>query len=148
MLGGPAGTATSSWRKTGRGKPSLVISTLDAPVVLIALKLFHGSRSSAHRTRIVVCPTWTDNRGNGAALNHLMTIKIPASAVVMELAASMKKELAHQGSGQVVPAFRHTPRQTNSLTATSAASTQLSGTKWTRRSWSGEILPQPFEERR
>ena len=35
-------------------------------------------------------PTWTDNRGNGSALNKLMTTKYPASAVVMELAAHLK----------------------------------------------------------
>ena len=72
------------------GKPS---PTLEALAVLMALKLFHGSQSARHRTQILVCPTWTDNRGNAAALNRLMTTKFPASAVVMELAAFMKKEL-------------------------------------------------------
>ena len=73
--------------------PSLAISTLEALAVLMALKLFHGNQSAQHRTRILVCPTWTDNRGNGAALNRQMTTKFLASAVIMELAAFMKKEL-------------------------------------------------------
>ena len=44
-----------------------------------------------------MAPTWTDNRGNGSALNKLMTTKFPektkfpASAVLMELAAFMKR---------------------------------------------------------
>ena len=34
----------------------------------------------------------TDNRGNGSALNKLMLMKRPASAVIMELASFMKKK--------------------------------------------------------
>ena len=74
------------------GKPSLVISTLEALAVLLALEVFHGDRSCPHRTNIKVIPTCTDNRGNGSALNCLMTTRFPASAVVMDLAAFMKKE--------------------------------------------------------
>ena len=70
-----------------------MISTLEAPAVLLSLKLFHGETPLDHRTRVLVAPTWTDNRGNGAALNNLMTTKFPASAVIMELTAYMKKML-------------------------------------------------------
>ena len=38
-----------------------------------------------------MAPTWTDNRGNGSALNKLMTTKFPACAVLMELSAYMKR---------------------------------------------------------
>ena len=41
----------------------------------------------------MVTLTWTDNRGNGAALNKLMTTSFPASAVLLELAANMKRML-------------------------------------------------------
>ena len=36
-------------------------------------------------------PIWTDNRENGSALNKLLSTKFPGSAVVMELAAYLKK---------------------------------------------------------
>ena len=39
----------------------------------------------------MVAPTWTDNRGNGSALNKLMSTKFPASAVLMELATYTKR---------------------------------------------------------
>ena len=36
-------------------------------------------------------PTWTDNRGNGSALNKMMTTRYPASAVIMEMSVLMKR---------------------------------------------------------
>ena len=66
-------------------KPSLIISTLEALAVLISLKLFFGDEPKRERTKVQVVPTWTDNRGNGSALNKLMSTKFPSSAVVMEL---------------------------------------------------------------
>ena len=36
-------------------------------------------------------PSFTDNRGNGSALNKLMMNKYPSSAVVMELACYLKR---------------------------------------------------------
>ena len=36
-------------------------------------------------------PTITDNRGNGALLNKLMSTKFPASAMLMELASYMRR---------------------------------------------------------
>ena len=70
---------------TKSDKPSLMISTLEASSVAIGLKLFFGDRLQPHRTKIPVMPTWTDNRGKGAALNKLLSTRFPASAVLMEL---------------------------------------------------------------
>ena len=45
-------------------------------------------------------PTWTDNLANGSVLNKLMTPKFPASAVLMDMAAQLKKSVSrHQYSG-------------------------------------------------
>ena len=74
-------------------RPSLIIATLEAPAVLLSLELLQGEIPPTHRTKIMVTPAWTDNRGNGAALNKLMTTSCPASAVLMELAAHMKRML-------------------------------------------------------
>ena len=52
----------------------------------LSFQLWRRSR----RSRVLVVPTWTDNRGNGAALNRLMT-RFPASAVLMELSSCMKR---------------------------------------------------------
>ena len=79
------------WVYEKGGRPALIISTLEALAVLISLRLFFGGTASQHRSKIMVAPTWTDNRGNGSALNKLMTTKFPASAVLMELATYTKK---------------------------------------------------------
>ena len=79
------------WVYEKGGRPALIISTLEALAVLISLRLFFGGTSSQHRSKIMVAPTWTDNRSNGSALNKLMSTKFPASAVLMELATYTKK---------------------------------------------------------
>ena len=56
----------------------------------MALKVFYEEDAGERRKKVLVMPTWTDNRGNGAALNKLMTTRYPASAVLMELASHMK----------------------------------------------------------
>ena len=72
--------------------PSRVISTLEALAVLLSLKVFFGDAPPVRgKTKVMVAPTWTNNRGNGSVLNKLMTTKFPACAVVMELAAYLKK---------------------------------------------------------
>ena len=40
----------------------------------------------------MVAPTWTDNRGNGAFHNGLITTKFPGCALLMELASFMKRK--------------------------------------------------------
>ena len=79
------------WVFAESDKPSLIISTLEALAVVIGLKLFFGDRPQPHRTKILVLPTWTANRGNGAALNQLMSTRCTASAVLMELASYLKR---------------------------------------------------------
>ena len=81
----------SPWIFAKDRKAALVISTLEALAVLVDLKLQFGEVAGGARTRVRVAPTITDNRGNGAALNKLMTTKFPASALLMELSCYMKK---------------------------------------------------------
>ena len=71
-------------------RPALVISTLEALAVLVSLKAFHGNvpRKGSHQVQVL--PTLTDNRGNRAALNKLMTTRYPANAFLMEKAAYFK----------------------------------------------------------
>ena len=93
--GTPLGLVTILRPMSGRGcaqnqESQLLISTLEGLAVLMAIKLFYGDNPQEHQPRVLVVPTWTDNRGNGSALNKLMTTKFPASAVVMELAAHLK----------------------------------------------------------
>ena len=75
-------------------KPPLTISTLEAPAVLISLKLFFGDEPKQGRTKVQVVRTWTDNGRNGSALNKLMSTKFPSSAVVMELSCYLKRAAA------------------------------------------------------
>ena len=72
-------------------KPALIISTLESLAVLVALKLLYGETTRKRHTRVQIVPAITDNRGNGALLNKLMSTKFPASAVLMELASYMRR---------------------------------------------------------
>ena len=72
-------------------RPALVISTLEALAVLLALKTFFGGERKGHHTKVQIMPTWTDNQGNGSALNKMMTTRYPASAVIMEMSVFMKR---------------------------------------------------------
>ena len=72
-------------------KPAGVISTIEALAVLVGLKTFHRDDAGGAHTRIQMVASFTDNRGNGSALNKLMSNKYPSSAIVMELACYLKR---------------------------------------------------------
>ena len=59
----PRGLLWRSGRNIGLGfkgdNPSLVISTLEALAVLLALKVFVGDESSGRDTKVQIMPTWT-----------------------------------------------------------------------------------------
>ena len=59
--------------------------------MLVGKKLFYGVEAQDAHARIQMIPYFTDNRGNGSALNKLMTNKYPSSAVIMELACYLKR---------------------------------------------------------
>ena len=94
------------WIYERSGKPSLMISSLEALAVIVALKIFFSSGSPDSRRKVDVIPTWTDNRGNGSALNKLMSTRFPASALLMELATHMKEE-------RIKANVHWAPRETN-----------------------------------
>ena len=73
------------WISEKGDKPSLVISTLEALAILISLKLRFGDAPDYDDTKVVIVPSITDNRGNGAVLNKLMTTRFPSSALLMEM---------------------------------------------------------------
>ena len=79
------------WMFEKSSKPALIISPREALAVVVALKVYYGETPRSDCSSIRIVPTTTENRGNGAALNKLMTTKYPASAVLMELAAYSKK---------------------------------------------------------
>ena len=79
------------WVYSRGRKPVLVISTLKSLAVLVALKLLYGEIPRERHMRVQTVPTITDNRGNGALLNNMMSTKFPASAVLMELASYMRR---------------------------------------------------------
>ena len=79
-----------TWNFEKVNRSSLVISTLEAFAMLVALKLRFGQDPDLEDTRVMIAPSINDNRGNGAALNELMSTRFPSSAVLMELASYMK----------------------------------------------------------
>ena len=87
-------------------RPSLIISTLEALALVVALKIRFGQDPDPNEMRVLIVPSITDNRGNGAVLNKLMSTKFPSSAVLMELASFMK----HRGMRAIV---EWAPRECN-----------------------------------
>ena len=80
--------------------------------MVIGLKLLVGDRPQPHRRKILVMPTWTDNRGSGAALNKLASTRFPASAALMELACCLKR-MSTQALVEWAP--RETSREADEL---------------------------------
>ena len=94
------------WVYERGNKPSLVISTIEALAIVIALRLRNGQEGSTESKKITVVPSITDNRGNGAVLNKMMSTKFPSSAVLMELAVYMKRR-------RIRPIVEWAPREFN-----------------------------------
>ena len=63
-------------------RASRVIAMLESLAVLLALKAFYSSDRDRGRRKVRLQPTWTDNRGNGAALNKLMSTQFPIKLAV------------------------------------------------------------------
>ena len=82
-------TTSPGYSKRG-DKPSLIISTFEALAVFIALILRYGRTEKKAHTKVMVVPSITDNRGNGSALNKLMSTRFPSSALLTELSTYMK----------------------------------------------------------
>ena len=88
------------------GKAARVIATLEALAMLLAVRAFFPDAQRTQRTKLVVIPSYTDNRGNGALLNKLMSSKYPLSALLMEFGEQLRR------SG-VRPDVRWAPREVN-----------------------------------
>ena len=69
------------WLYAKRRKPALVMATLEALAVLVALNLWFGEVPKEQQTGVVTVPS----------LNKLMTTKFPSSALLMELSTYMKR---------------------------------------------------------
>ena len=67
------------------------------------LEVFCPKRSNDGKMQITVKPTWTDNGGNGAALNKLMTTRYLASAVLMEIGVHAEASCDGSGGGMDLP---------------------------------------------
>ena len=79
-------------------KAALVISTLEALAVLIALKLQYGEEPGRTKTRVAIAPSLTDNRGNGAALNKLYDYKV-SRVCIAHGTVLLYEEDEHSGVG-------------------------------------------------
>ena len=94
------------WVFAKDGKSSRVIAKLEALALLLALRAFYPSLPSGARTKIVLVPSVTDNRGNGSLLNKLMTSRYPLSALLMEFSEQLRRT-------GVRPEVRWAPRETS-----------------------------------
>ena len=89
------------WVFAKDGKSSRVIATLEGLALLLALRSFYPSLPSGARTKIVLVPSITDNRGNGSRLNKLMTDRYPLSALLMEFSERATPAHRNQTGGQM-----------------------------------------------
>ena len=86
---GRISTWRSSWFSLEITKQDFpwIISTLEALALVVALKIKFGQDPDPDEMRVLIVPSITDNRGNGALLNNLMSTNFPSSAVLVELAS-------------------------------------------------------------
>ena len=94
------------WVFEKRDRPPHTTPTLEAPAPPAAPKIKFGQEPDPSEMRVLIVPSITDNRGNGAALNKLLSTRFPSSAVLMELASFMK----HRGMAAIV---EWAPRECN-----------------------------------
>ena len=59
--------------------------------MLFAVRAFFLDAQRTKRTKLVVIPSYTHNRGNGALLNKLMSSKYPLSALLMEFGEQLRR---------------------------------------------------------
>ena len=92
------------WVYEKGGKPSLIISTLEALAVLVSLKMFYGEQPASGKKKVTVAPTWTDNRGNGSALN-IDDNEVPSVRSTHGI-VSIHEAHVHEGGCRVDPQSR------------------------------------------
>ena len=97
-------------RNFSRGdESSRVIATLESLAVLLALKALYTTGTEASRRKIRLQPTWTDNRGSGAALNKLVSTQYPINAVLTELAVHCMHNLDCASCETILPTVGQMP---------------------------------------
>ena len=95
------------WIFEKRDRPSLVISTLEALAMLVALKLRFRDSPDLDDTKVLVVPSVTDNRGNGAALNKPLSIRFPSSALFNGVGFIHENERNENGGGVGTARIEH-----------------------------------------
>ena len=73
------------------GKAARVIATLEALAMLLAVRAFFPDAQRTQRTKLVVIPSYTDNRGNGALLDKLVSSKYPLSALLVDFGEQLRR---------------------------------------------------------
>ena len=81
---------SAPWAFRRDGESFRLVATLEALRLLLALMVFGPSLEGDTRHQVIQLTTFTDNKGNGYAINKLMTTKFPLCAIVMELSAQME----------------------------------------------------------
>ena len=75
------------------GTASRIVASLGVLALSLPLRAFFPTLEEGVRMRVRVVPSVTNNRGNGAVLNKLMSCRFSLSAVLMEFG----RKLRHSG---------------------------------------------------
>ena len=66
------------WVYVNGGKPSLVISTLEALAVLVSLKMFYGEQPAIGKQKVTVAPAWTDQPRDRICTQQINDLNVPS----------------------------------------------------------------------
>ena len=80
---------SAPWACRRDGEIFKLIATLESLGLLLTLMVYGPSQEREARHQVIQLPAFTDNKGNGYAINKLMTTKFPLCAIVMELSTQM-----------------------------------------------------------
>ena len=72
------------------GKPSLIISSLEALAVLVSLKMFYGEQPESGKKKVTVAPTWNRQPRERICTEQIDDNEVP-SVRSTELSAYMKR---------------------------------------------------------
>ncbi len=81
--------ASAPWAFLRKGQPFRTIAALEAHGTLIGAKFLLGNTSPNARA-LLTLPSFTDNKGNSAALSRLATTKFPLCCIAMELSVLLE----------------------------------------------------------
>ena len=105
--------------------------------MLLAVRAFFPNAQRTLKTKLVVIPSYTDNRENGALLNKLMSSKYPLSALLMEFGEQLRRSGHHEKQTAKQIGWRTVIHRASTLRFVCGYCHRLEDGSYSTKHWSG-----------